>query len=365
MPASSRFICLASLLLPSLAIAQTQPTAYTITQVNGAMGAPMTSTVYRDGTKALVDMGFPAQTAGGAAHHTLTLYDLKEGTSYSWDPVSKPIACSAGSFSGDWGDPFATTAELSDGIAKGTLKAAGTATVNGFPVKVFAGDTPQAQMKVWLDEKDGLVIRAMMGAPGAAMQTLVDVTKASFVPPAASLFKLPAECASVHRAPTEAEKIAAETGDTAANYVNALYGPGSKNACSVVLRVLQAGSMTPITKRLQVAIDTTYNMDSPTPPHYEFGMGTDGSQTFAGGGIREITNQLHDGMVRIDNPPAYFNLGVNLMKPGTGAGMGLIYRQCFAPTTVLLYVVKDAQDPSQGGDWLWAKSGKFSTVPAQ
>jgi len=47
-------------------------------------------------------------------------------------------------------------------------------------------------------------------------------------------------------------------------------------------------------------------------------------------------------MVRIDNPPAYFNLDVNLMKPGTGASEALIYRQCFAPTTVLLFVVKDA-----------------------
>jgi hypothetical protein len=93
-------------------------------------------------------------------------------------------------------------------------------------------------------------------------------------------------------------------------------------------------------------------------------MGTDGSQTYSGGGVREITNQIRNGMVRINNPPAYFNLSVNLMKPGTGASLGLIYRQCFAPTTVLLYVVKDPDNPSAGGDWLWAKAGKYATIPA-
>jgi hypothetical protein len=129
----------------------------------------------------------------------------------------------------------------------------------------------------------------------------------------------------------------------------------------VVLRVVRAGSMAPIGTKFQVAIDTTYNVDN--PPHYVFGMGQDGSQTFSGGGVHEITNQIRNGMVRIDNPPPYFNLGVNLMKPGTGAGLGLIYRQCFAPTTVLLYVVKDPDNPSEGGDWLWAKAGKYATVP--
>ena len=92
-------------------------------------------------------------------------------------------------------------------------------------------------------------------------------------------------------------------------------------------------------------------------------MGADGSVTFSGGGLHEITSQIRNGMVRIDNPPAYFNLSVNLIKPGSGSGMGLIYRQCFAPTTVLLYVMKDPDNPSAGADWLWAKAGKYATVP--
>ncbi len=92
-------------------------------------------------------------------------------------------------------------------------------------------------------------------------------------------------------------------------------------------------------------------------------MATDGSQSYSGGGVHEITNQAHNGTVKIDNPPAYFNFSVNVMKPNYGAGMGLIYRQCYRPVTVLLYVVKDPNDPLAGADWLYAKSGKFATAP--
>jgi hypothetical protein len=352
------------LLICSLAIqAQTAPpSAYTIQESAGGGGNSVTTTVYRDGPKAVLDVTYSAQTAGGRSHRSVSLYDLKEHTSYSWDPASTPPSCSAGTFSGDWGDPFAMTAELSAQIDQGKLKVTGAQIIDGILTKIYTGGEAQSSMKVWFDQKDGLVMRALFGPASGPMQTLVDIKKVSLAAPPAGVFVLPAACAQVHRAPTEAELIAAETGDSAANFVNAIYGPGSKNSCTVVLRVVRAGTMAPITTKIQVAIDTSYDMEK--PPHYEFGMGRDGSQSFAGGGIREITNQVRNGMVRIDNPPAYFNLGVNLMKPGTGAGMGLIYRQCFAPQTVLLYVVKNPDQPSEGGDWLWAKAGKYAAVPA-
>jgi hypothetical protein len=47
---------------------------------------------------------------------------------------------------------------------------------------------------------------------------------------------------------------------------------------------------------------------------------------------------------------------------GDGAfGWALIHRQCFAPQTVLLYVV-NPDNPSEAG---WAKLGKYATVPAR
>jgi len=130
-----------------------------------------------------------------------------------------------------------------------------------------------------------------------------------------------------------------------------------------VVRVVAAKTMAPVTRRWQAAIDIAYNVDH--PPAYNFGVGNDGTATFAGGGLHEITSQIHNDMLRIDNPPVYFNLSLNVVQPNHGAGTALIYRQCFAPVTMLYYVLKDPNDPGQGGDFLYAKSGKYAPVPAR
>jgi hypothetical protein len=353
--------CLCLLVLTSVLKAQTPPTAYTITESTGDAANSGTTIIYRNGNQAVTDIRQPAQPGGAAASRTMSLYDLKAGVNHAWTPDTSPVECSAGSFSGDWGDPFAMTADLSPDIANGNLKRTGAETLDGIATTIYEGTTQGANLKAWIDMKDGLVIRAMYGAPGAPMQTLVDITKVSFATPPASVFALPAACGGVNPAPSPTELIAAETGDDPANYVNGLYGPGSKNSCSVVLRVVNAKTMTPIT-HIQVAIDTTYNQDN--PPHYESGLHNDGTQTFSGGGIHEITNMVHNGAVSLGTPPAYFMLDVNLIEPGHAASSGLIYRQCFAPTTVLLYVVKDYGQSSESGDFLWVKAGKYAGPPA-
>ena len=68
-------------------------------------------------------------------------------------------------------------------------------------------------------------------------------------------------------------------------------------------------------------------------------------------------------MLRIDNPPAYFNLGMNVVQPGHGAGIGLIYRQCFAPITMLYYVLKDPNDPGQAATF--STPNPANTPPSQ
>jgi hypothetical protein len=356
-------VCLGAVALAAVLKAQAPPpTAYTIGGPLAGDSVGARRTLYRNGTKALAEVFRPAKPDGTAANHVFTLYDLATHFSYTWDPAIKPPSCSAARFSGDWGDPFESTAEVVAGIAKGELKAAGVETIAGIPVKVYAQTDPQATIKVWFDDKDGLVMRETYKAGSAPPQTVVDFRRVSFSPPAASLFVLPAACASAHPPPTPAELIAAETGDNAANYVSAINGPGSKNPCSVALRVVRAETMAPVTSRIQVAIDTTYNVDH--PPAYVYGMSDNGTETFSGGSLHEITSQVHNGMVRISNPPASFHLEVNVVTPGDGAASALIYKQCFAPTTVLLYVVKNPGKPSEGGDWLWAKAGKYAAVPA-
>jgi hypothetical protein len=42
----------------------------------------------------------------------------------------------------------------------------------------------------------------------------------------------------------------------------------------------------------------------------------------------------------------------------------LFYRQCFAPTTVLLFLYKDYAQSGESVDALWVKSGKYATPPA-
>jgi hypothetical protein len=339
------------------------PTSYTIIEAVAAGTSPGTTmTTYRSGTKVMTVMKQPAQ-GDTAATRMVTLYDLKAGTTLSWNSLAQPPACSAGTFSGDWGDPFGMTAEITSGVAKGELKLTGTDTVAGIPADVYTGGNAQDTTKAWFDKAHGLVIKAVAKAPGAAPMTLVDIRRVSFDPPPATLFAAPAACAGMKPPPTAGDLIAAETGDDGANYVNGMYGPGSKNSCSVVLRVVNAKTMTPI-EHVQVAIDTTYNQDNPTTPHYEFGVRGDGSQSYAGGGIKEITSNVHNGTVRLGSPPAYFMLGVNVIHPGHGGGMGLVYRQCFAPTQVLLYVVKDFGQPTEAGDFLWVKGGKYATPAA-
>lgn len=340
------------------------PTTYTVTETNAMFGSPLVVKIYRSGSKGLVDSRSGPDWPEPKPMHTRGLYDLNTYQNLSWDLVDSSIPCGNGNFSGSWGDPFADSASLLADLNKQNPKQVGTETVHGFAARILEADGPGGKTRVWVDNKYGLLLKALSIPPNGASRTIIEVTEVSFAPPPASVFAVPANCAAAAaapRIPTEAERIAAETGDIAGNYVNAIYGPGSKNSCAVILRVVRAGSMTPITNRLQVAIDTTYNVDN--PPHYVSGMGVDGTQTFSGGGIHEITNQIHNGTVSLGTPPAYFMLDVNLMKPGTGASEGLIYRQCFAPTNILLYVVKDADNPFAGGDFLWVKSGKYATLP--
>jgi len=202
------------------------------------------------------------------------------------------------------------------------------------------------------------VIKAQIVAANQPPQVVLEVKQFSAAHPPASLFVLPPSCAAAANAPhvpTEQERIAAETGGSAADFANAIYGPGSKASCTVLFRVVQAGSMKPVTGGFQVALDRTVDVDHPA--HYVYGVGNDGTYTFSGGGLREVTSQLRNGTLRIENAPARFNLEVHYGK--SGGGGGLMYRQCSLPETVLLYVMKD-----DGGDWLWVKSGKYATVEA-
>jgi hypothetical protein len=332
------------------------PDAYSVTQVNSMMGPAVTMQVYRDGSKALVEQSYLTQS-GGQSSHTRTLYDLQAHETYSWDASNAGVSCARGTFSGDWGDPLALAAELSADLAKQHPNQIGAETLNGISTKVMEAETPDGKAKAWVDEKSGLMIKLVMIPKAGQPQTLIEVKQLTLAKPAASYFALPPACAGVAKtphAPIEAELIAADTGGNAADFANAIMPPPSKDSCAVLLKVVRAGSMEAVTSGFQVAIDT--NVDLEHPAHYVMGAGAGGRSTFSGGGLHEVTAQLRDGTLRIENVPPHFDLELAFGKAGYSSA--LIYRQCFAPQTTLLLVIKNLDMLSDGARWLWVKSGK-------
>jgi hypothetical protein len=335
--------------------AQSAPTAYTITEINNMFGPTVSATVYRNGSKVLVDSNSGPFDGRPQGSHTRALYDLNAHTNYAWDLLDTSSGCGGSNFSGDWGDPFAMAAGLTAELATKNPKETGRETMNGFATKVVEALDPQTgKVKAWIDIKSGLLIKAQVIPASGAPNTILEVKQYTAGPPAASIFVPPVSCATVKIPPTEKERIAAETGGNADDFANATHGPGSKASCTVLLRVVKEGSMEPVTSGFQVAVDRTVDMDH--PGSYVYGVGEDGTYTFSGGGLHELTSQLRDGVLRIENVPAQFHLEVHYGK--SGGGGGLIYRQCSAPETVLLHIMKDG-----GGDWLWVKSGKYATIP--
>jgi hypothetical protein len=161
---------------------------------------------------------------------------------------------------------------------------------------------------------------------------------------AAALFALPASTALA-----QPDQIAAETGGHASQYVDAVTADASPQACTVLLSVVRAGTLTPVTDGFQMGIDTKVDVDHPAG--YTIGLADDGRSTFAGGGLHEVTADFKDGVLTIPDAPKFFNVETTF-GPGS-AGSALIHRQCFGPQTKLIYVIDNPDTGVKGGDWLW------------
>ncbi|HKE22828.1 MAG TPA: hypothetical protein VKB88_10585 [Bryobacteraceae bacterium] len=324
------------------------PDVYTVVQVNSMMGTSATMTVYRDGSRAIVD-----NSANGTP--VRSYYDLVSKKTVSWNPRDSSTGCSNGTFGGSWGDPFEASTEVTKELAQKHAAPVGAETVNGFATKVYELDVDGGgKARAWVDTKYGLTVKLQM-----AQSTILEVKQAAFARPAASIFAIPPSCAAALAAPTpptEAERIAAETGGNPEEFLNAVTSQSSPNSCTVLFRVVHAGSMQPIAGGFQLAIDTAYDIDH--PPHYVTGVSPEGHLTYSGGGITEVTAQLQQGAYRIDNAPKSFYLDLGFGRGGESSA--LIHRQCFGPQTMLLLVVKNHQKLSDGADWLWVKSGKYA-----
>lgn len=341
------------------------PTAYTVT-ANNTMAGPVTVVnTYRLDSKVVVNERTPALVAGGFSN-IRTLYDLQKKVKYAWDPVHTEVACVKAAFTGGWNDPFAGMGDIN----QPGLKQVGVETLHRFSTRIIqTPPTADGAMKVWVDTKTGLVVKAQLLPPAGAPITMTEVMSLTLGPPPVSEFAIPPNChtmaemaaAASVRTPGETNEVSALTGDSGDNYVNGIYaeGGGTRDSCSMTFRVVHAGTMEPVPTGFQVAVDL--DVLTEPPPSYTENIANDGRASFKGGGLHEIASPGHNGVFRIGNVPKKFRMDAYFGQAGEATAD--IYRACFAPETVLLFVVKNPDNLMDGGEWLWVKSGKYATPP--
>ena len=298
------------------------PQAYTVVQNNTLFGPATTTSFYRNGSKAAMDIVHPST-------HVRSIYDLQAHTNITWDASQAAAECGNSAFTGDWGDPFVGAAGIMEEIDKQHPIPAGTETVNGVSAKVseFVMEGATGKSKVWIEPKYGMIMRILMAQPGAAPKVAFETTQMTFAAPPAAMF-VPA-CKAAAPGPTDEDKIAAITGGPGADYAFANKGEpsGASGGCMILFHVVRAGSMTPVTSGFQVFVD--------------------------GKEVRVLPN----GLTRLVGMPKQFNLEVRVPS---GGGTAPISRQCIRPQTTLLLVAKNWDKLGEGADWLWVKSGKFA-----
>jgi len=341
-------------------LAAQSPTAYTVVTDKPMVSPGTVITTYRLGAKVLIDeKTAPPEVSGSHIIRTKTFLDLDKKQSILWDPGNPSAPCVVGTVSKNWGDPFGGA----ESIAVPGAAEVGSDAMRGLSVSVMEATTPNGFMRVWVDPKTGLVLKAQRVPLAGDPVLLEEVTSVSFAAPAASVFGVPTRCGGqgevtsneTAEAARGNDEIEALTGGNSKDYVNAMAGPASARSCTVDFRVVKAGTLAPVAGTLQVAADL--KLGSETNPHYTIGSGDDGRLTFSGGGLHEIMAQPNRGF-RMDSVPENFELDVEFGDAGSAAAK--IYRQCFAPKTVLLFIVRDPRNPSAGGAWVWAKGGPFA-----
>lgn len=296
------------------------PPSYTLVQHNSLFGPATTTSVYRDGSKAIIDLVQPGT-------HVRTIYNLEAHTSTTWDAAQTGAECGTGTFKGDWGDPFVGMAAIQDELNQQHPTAAGMETVNGVSAKVseFVMPGTSGKSKVWVDPKYGMIMRILMAQPSGAAKVAFDTAQLTVGAPPAAIF-VPA-CKAAAPEPTDEDKITAITGGPGSDYTFANAGEPTNGGCMILLHVVRAGSMTPVTGGFEVFVD--------------------GKQVPV----------LANGMARLLSMPKQFMIDVRVPSGGATAP---ISRQCNKPQTTLLLVAKNWDNLGEGADWLWVKSGKLA-----
>jgi hypothetical protein len=342
----------------------TGPTAYSLTVHYEIAGPEAITKIYKLGPKVLVDRTVPPSETYGNwnSTHSRILINLETKQSLRWNPVDASAPCVRSTFRSEdhpeWRDPFVDASDL------GTtdMKQVGTATILGFRTRILQStDDRDFPAKVWVDPETGLVLKAMFISPDSDKgKTIVEVTDVSLKPPLPSVFDVPAQCDAFQVIPETAkqpEGNSEQAGALGKFAWKATVGPASKEACSMRFRVLGRGLTewnTAMTSGIQVAVDLSAATEP--APHYSVRLDDKGHATFSGGELHEIAPDGSSGIYHLDNVPDRFVIDVEFGRSGSASAM--VYRQCFAPQSVLQYTTS-VDDLQNGGTWEWVKPGLY------
>ena len=348
-----------ALLLP----AQTSktPETYSVIYVAGFddPAHPDTIKVYRDGAKEFIELTSPASPADPKGARQSFLFDFQAHKTYTRDLVHN--TCSAEKYSPANApdmDIFGAARQHAEGatipvLEKQGYKVVGTETVNGMPTKVLEVSMGQmGSSKAWVSEQNNIMVKMAVFPPTGPPITMVELKQLSFATPAASLFVVPSGCTESQAEWTQpgggaqgaasGASGAAATGPLVIHWGSEEFTDSnqlspSSDSCTVLFRPLYYGTMAPLPGGYKVKL--------------RLGQGN----------TQDVTNQLQNGVLRINNAPENFTLDLEWPDHSASAN---VFRQCFHPETVLLFIQRDKLGQQWiGCDWCWVKSGKYATIP--
>jgi len=254
------------------------PTAYSYTEDPGIpLMGPEVVKVSRDGSKEVVDQVMPPMPGRDKEYHGHLLYDFKAHTLYT-QVVSDPGSpCGVQRYT-DAAPPseFDIITGAGDTMKDlGTTKEVGTESLNGMATKVLDFSTPQSSGRIWLTVNGGYPVKLVLNGQNGAKMNYLEVKQLSFAKPPASVFALPASCASAQLPPPPpppakpGPNVTAVTLQKIGNYTG---------ACPAHIKL--AGSIT---------------VDGPGKVFYQFGAGNmepGETVTFGAAGTKTVTHTI-------------------------------------------------------------------------
>jgi hypothetical protein len=327
-----------------------QPTlnTYSLVETTSLAMVGQTIEIYRDGDRAMMEQYAPKQADGYLPPHTRTYYNFAAGRSYTLDLDDPLVPCAISELNGNWVDPFAGAARMSNALTKQPTTDGGREILAGIDTKILVASTPQGPAKLWIDPKSNLLMKWRIVAPDGKPTTVLEVSKFSTAAPPAALLAIPAACTAAPKQDQTVHLTAAPSGGEG-GIANAIMPPASAKSCTALFRVVRPGSMAPFVGGYQIAIDRT--IDNAHPASYRVGLSATGGASFAGGGLKEETAAVKDGILRIEDMPPQIHAELCFGKGGCSSA--LIYRHCTAPESTLVFLIHNPARVSDGGDWFW------------